>query len=95
MNNNRSSRYLIERDSVSLQLINPRIFEITCTREQDSEENNDGYYIRERSSGSMSRMVTLPAEVTEDDAKASLKNGILEVRLKKRTPPQKSRIATE
>ncbi|MHB8052399.1 MAG: Hsp20/alpha crystallin family protein [Methanoregula sp.] len=46
-------------------------------------------------SGSMSRIVTLHADVTEEDAKASFKNGILEVRLKKRTMPQKSRIAIE
>jgi HSP20 family molecular chaperone IbpA len=37
-------------------------------------------------------MVTLPADVTEDDVKASFKNGILEVRLKKRVMPQKSGI---
>jgi HSP20 family protein len=43
----------------------------------------------------MSRVVTLPADVTEDDAKASFKNGILEVRLKKRIMPQKSRILIE
>jgi HSP20 family protein len=43
----------------------------------------------------MSRVVTLPADVTEDDAKASFKNGILEVRRKKRTMPQKSRIVIE
>jgi HSP20 family molecular chaperone IbpA len=37
-------------------------------------------------------MVTMPADVTEDDVKASFKNGILEVRLKKRVMPQKSGI---
>jgi len=31
----------------------------------------------------MSRMVLLPAEVTEENAAASFKNGVLEVRLKK------------
>ena len=38
------------------------------------------------------RMVTLPADVTEDDANASFRNGILEVRQKKRMMPQKSGI---
>jgi HSP20 family molecular chaperone IbpA len=46
-------------------------------------------------SGSMSRMVTLPAEETEDKAKASFRNGIREVQLKKRSIPQKSRITIE
>ena len=85
----------VHKEAVALQLINPRLLEITCTREQDTGEQAEGYYIRERVSGSMSRMVTLPADVTEDDAKASFKTGILEVRLKKRTVPRKSRIAIE
>jgi HSP20 family protein len=84
-----------EKESVSLQLINPRLLDITCKREQDTEEKAEGYYIRERMSGSMSRMVTLPADVAEDDVKASFRNGILEVRLRKRTMPQKSRILIE
>lgn len=85
----------VDKESVSLQLINPRLLEIACTRKQDSEEKTEDYYIRERMSGSMSRMVTLPADVTEDNAKASFKNGILEVWLKKRALPQKSRIMIE
>jgi HSP20 family protein len=85
----------VEKEAVSLQLVNPRLLEIACRREQDTEEKAEGYYIRERMSGSMSRMVTLPADTAEDDARASFKNGILEVRLKKKTIPQKSRIAIE
>jgi HSP20 family protein len=85
----------VDKESLTLQLINPRLLEIVCTREKDTEEKAEVYYIRERVSGSMSRMVTLPADVTEDDAKATFKNGILEVRLKKRAKPQKSRIVVE
>jgi HSP20 family molecular chaperone IbpA len=36
--------------------------------------------VRERVSGHMSRIFTLPADMTEDDAKAFFKNGIMEVR---------------
>ncbi len=43
----------------------------------------------------MSRMVTLPANVTEEDTKTGFRNGILEVRLKKRGMPQKSGITIE
>jgi HSP20 family molecular chaperone IbpA len=43
----------------------------------------------------MSRIVTLPADMTEDYSKASVRNGIPEVRLKKRSMPQKSRILIE
>jgi HSP20 family protein len=65
----------VDKESVSLQLINPRLLEIACKHKQDTEEKTEGYYIRERVSGSMSRMVALPADVTKDDAKASFKNG--------------------
>ena len=85
----------VEKEPVTLHLISPRLLEITGTRKRDAEEKDESYSIRERVSGSMSRMVTLPADVTEDDAKANFKNGILEVRLKKRTMPKKSRIAIE
>lgn len=70
----------------------PRLLEISCTHKQDSEDKTESYFIRESMAGSMSRMVTLPADVTEDDAKARFKNGILEVQLKKRGILQKSRI---
>ena len=85
----------VEKESLSLQLINPRLLEIACKREKNTDEKNEGYYIRERLSGSMSRMVTLPADVSEDNAKASFRNGILEVRLTKKIMPQKSRIVIE
>jgi HSP20 family protein len=85
----------VEKVSLALQLINPRLLEIACRCEQDTEKDSEGYYIRERVSGSMSRMVTLPADVSEDDVKASFKNGILEVRLKKKARPQTSRILIE
>jgi HSP20 family protein len=43
----------------------------------------------------MQRLVTLPADVTEKDAKASFKNGVLEVRLNKTKISPKSRIEIE
>ena len=67
----------IEKDAVSLQLINPRALEISCERKNEREEKEEGYYMREKVSGSMRRVVTLPAEVTGDEAKASFKNGVL------------------
>jgi len=43
----------IEKDAVSLQLINPRALEISCERKNEREEKEEGYYMRERVSGSM------------------------------------------
>ena len=52
------------------------------TRHEEKEEKGD-YYRCEISSGAFSRMVTLPAEVDESKAKASLKDGVLELTLPK------------
>jgi len=70
----------VDKELVSLQLINPRLLEIASTCDKDTEEKNEGCYFHERMYGSMSRMVALTADVTEDDAKGSFRNGILEVR---------------
>ena len=43
----------------------------------------------------MSRLVSLPSEVTEDGAKASFRNGVLEVILKKTGLAKKTRIGIE
>jgi len=85
----------MEKDDVSLQLINPRALEVSCQRKSENEDKEEGYYMRERVSGSMKRVVALPAEVTGDDSKASFKNGVLEVHLKKMTTTPTSRIEIE
>lgn len=73
------------KDDVQIRLVDPRTLEISCKREKNSEEDDEegGYYLRERVYGEMIRHVTLPSEVTEDGATASFNNGVLEVHLKK------------
>jgi len=85
----------VEKGDVSLQLVNPRALEISCERRNEYEEKARGYYVRERVLGSMRRMVALPTDVTEEDAKASFKNGVLEVHLRKTKIPERSRIEIE
>ena len=85
----------VEKDSVSIQLINPRALEISCERNDEKEQKEEGFYMKERISGSMSRIVALPAETTNDGAKASFRNGVLEVTLKKIQPAASTRIAIE
>jgi HSP20 family protein len=52
------------------------------SKHEEKEEKGD-YYRSEISRGSFSRMVTLPAAVDEEKAKASLKDGVLELTLPK------------
>lgn len=85
----------IEKEDVSLHLVNPRALEISCERKGEKEETSEGYFMRERMYGSMSRIVTLPVSVSETDSSASFKNGVLEVHLKKAKAEPKGRIEIE
>ncbi|CVK31564.1 Small heat shock protein C4 [Methanoculleus bourgensis] len=73
----------VEKENVSVRLIDPRHLEITSRRAGETAEEAVDFFMRERVYGQMSRMVMLPVEVTEEGATASFKNGVLEVRLKK------------
>lgn len=73
----------VEKDNISLQLINPRLLEISAVQAQAKETEEAGYFMRERYYGTVRRAVALPVEVKEEDARATFKNGVLEVHLKK------------
>jgi len=85
----------VDKNEVSLQLVSPRALEISTFRKEEMDRQSREYYVRERVAGSMRRVVPLPAEVKEEDAKASFKNGVLEVRMMMIKAPQKSRIEIE
>ncbi len=85
----------VDKDDVSVSLVNPTLIEISCERKMDKEEKEEGYYVRERMYGSMARQVALPHSVTENGATASFKNGVLEVRLKKSKGERGSSIKVE
>ena len=85
----------VEKDDVSLEVLDPESLRISFQREEESKEEAEGYFVRERTYGSMDRVVRLPAEVTEEGATATFKNGVLEVRLKKSSAEKKKRIAIE
>jgi HSP20 family protein len=52
-------------------------------KKKEEEIKEGDYYRSERSYGSFSRSVDLPGEVQIENAKASFKNGVLEIRLPK------------
>jgi HSP20 family protein len=85
----------VEKETVSVNLINPRALEISCERNKETEEKMEGYYVRERVSGSMRRIVALPTDVMENNSKASFRNGVLEVTLIKTKGSAKTRIKIE
>ncbi len=70
----------VESGDVAIRLTGPGTLRITARKK---EEEREGYAVRERLSGEMTRVVNLPADVTDEGAAATLRNGVLAVRLKK------------
>ena len=50
---------------------------------QEKEEKKENFYRQEIQYGSFYRIIDLPSEVDKEKANAELKNGVLEVTLKK------------
>ncbi|WP_054848612.1 Hsp20 family protein [Methanoculleus chikugoensis] len=69
---------------ISVRLLDARTLRIAARREEAKEEREAGYHVRERRFGAISRTVSLPpTDVRDEEANATFKNGVLEVRLKK------------
>jgi HSP20 family protein len=85
----------VEKEDVSIEILEPRTLRIAFSRQGETREEGEGYYVRERTYGSMDRVVRLPADVTEEGAAATFKNGVLEVRLKKTAAETKKKIPIE
>ena len=66
--------------------INDDVLTIQGERREQHEEEREGWYRNERTYGSFYRAVPLPEGTIADSAKASFKNGVLEVVLQ--TPPR-------
>ena len=62
---------------------------------KEEEVKEEDYYSRERSYGSFTRIIVLPAEVDKAKAKATFKNGILEITLPKKEEAKPKEIKVE
>ncbi|MEK7579801.1 MAG: Hsp20/alpha crystallin family protein [Patescibacteria group bacterium] len=56
---------------------------IKGVRQDEEEEKGKNYFYKELNWGAFSRKVILPEEINPDEAKATLKNGILTITLPK------------
>ncbi len=72
--------------------LNPKDIDVSITGntvsirgkvEQEEESRNATYHLRERQFGSFERLLTLPARVNADKAKAHYKNGVLTLTIPK------------
>ncbi len=80
----------VQKDDIQVSLLDSRTIEILSKREKETKSNEGGgYYVRERLFGSMRRRLILPADTTDSGARATFNNGVLEIRLQKKTATEK------
>ena len=85
----------VEPDDLDINLTHDMVT-IRGSRKHSDEISDDRYYYRELYWGSFSRSIILPEEVDEDKAEASIKNGVLTIKLpKKNKSGQKLKVKSE
>lgn len=72
-------------EDISINIFND-LLTIRGKRHSDQELKDDDYFYRECFWGSFSRTIVLPVDVLTDSARATLKNGVLTIRIPKESP---------
>ena len=76
--------YDCKKETIAIHLIGSDAVEISCTRKHSYEMTFDDHNIRGSWSDTFRHTFPLPEEVTAKGARSTFRNGILEVRLKKK-----------
>ncbi|MGE9008572.1 Hsp20/alpha crystallin family protein [Leptospira interrogans] len=81
----------LEKKDVELN-VTDNLLTIRGEKKNEREEKTKDYHLVERSYGSFSRSVELPAGVKVDDITAEIANGVLKVTVQKPAPKQAKQI---
>ncbi len=84
----------MKKDEIKVTLIN-NMLTVSGERKHASEEKGKTYYRIERAYGKFQRTVELPTEVVAEKAKATYKDGILELVIPKSEKAKEKEIAIE
>lgn len=84
----------MSKDDIEVNLTDTTLT-IKGEKRKEEEVKQEDYYSCERSFGSFSRTIDLPATVKSEQAKATFKDGILEVRLPKTEEAKRKTIKVE
>ncbi len=82
----------VDKENLEVSLSDDRLTIKGSTRQENVEKEAGEYTRREMSRGSFTRVVTLPANVDGEKAKASFRDGVLEMTLPKLKPTKRTRI---
>jgi len=84
----------IAKNEIEVDLTGPALT-IKGEKKKEEEVKRTNYYRSERSYGSFARTIELPAEVKGEAAKATFKDGVLEVRLPKTTDAKRRQFSVK
>ena len=84
----------LEKEDISINLTSDRL-EISAETKKEEKKEEEGYIYRERHSGKYYRAVSLPSTIDPDNAKASFKNGVLEIKMQKSEIKKKKPLQIE
>ena len=80
----------VAKEDVDLT-VTPRGVEIRAETDRSREEEDKEYYFQERSYQALRRSLSFPEEVKAELSAATLKDGVLEIRVPKKEPTQVSK----
>jgi len=77
----------IPKDKIDIN-IDQNSIEVSAEAKIETEEEKKGYVSRERTYSSFYRSMNFPEEVSPEKAEAAYENGVLEIRVPKKTPTE-------
>lgn len=84
----------VDKKDISVSIVN-NILTLEASMEKEQKEEKGEYYHREISSGLYRRTIDLPVSVKENEAKATFKNGILELTIPKMEKAKRATVKVE
>ncbi len=84
----------VDPKSIDVQ-VDDRSLTLAAERREETEERGRNYHRRELRYGRFERTLTLPTEVKPDQAKATYRDGVLEVRVPKAQAAQARKVKVE
>lgn len=84
----------LDKENIKINLTEDRL-EISAETKKEEEKKEKGYVYREMRSGSYYRAIALPSPVDPNNAQASYKNGILEIKMPKTEVKEKKEVKVE
>ncbi len=81
----------MKAEDIDVRLQRDDVLQLRGEKRTEVEERGDGTYCCERSYGTFQRLIPLPSEVREDQVEARYTDGVLRIKLAKKTPSEPTR----